>query len=67
MRAPDVTCAHIACTSLHTTPARPPHRSTYIVKQVSVRNRVCVLIDWFKSKTFGRAFTSPAEYFKDDE
>jgi hypothetical protein len=37
------------------------------VKQVSVRNRVCVLIDWLKAKAFGRDFTSPAEYLPEEE
>lgn len=29
-------------------------RSVYAVKQVDVRNRILVLFDWFKTKTFGR-------------
>ncbi len=29
-------------------------RSVYIVKQVSTRNRVLVLLDWMKSQVFGR-------------
>jgi len=29
-------------------------RSVYITKQVSFRNRVLILFDWFKAKLFGR-------------
>lgn len=32
-------------------------RSVYMVKQVSFRNRLLVLFDWFKSRMFGRDFT----------
>jgi len=32
-------------------------RSVYVVKQVSLRNRVLVLFDWVKSKVFGRDLT----------
>uniref|UniRef100_A0A0G4IC18 Uncharacterized protein n=1 Tax=Chromera velia CCMP2878 TaxID=1169474 RepID=A0A0G4IC18_9ALVE len=32
-------------------------RSVYLVKQVSTRNRVLVLVDWLKSKLFGRDLT----------
>jgi len=32
-------------------------RSVYVVKQVSFRNRVLVLFDWFKSRIFGRDLT----------
>eukprot|EP00611_Tribonema_gayanum_P008774 TRINITY_DN183_c0_g1_i1.p1 TRINITY_DN183_c0_g1~~TRINITY_DN183_c0_g1_i1.p1 ORF type:complete len:599 (-),score=180.28 TRINITY_DN183_c0_g1_i1:874-2670(-) len=42
-------------------------RSTYLVKQVSMRNRVCVAIDWFKAKAFGRDFTSPSDYYSVEE
>lgn len=32
-------------------------RSVYMVKQVSIRNRVLVAFDWFKSRVFGRDIT----------
>lgn len=30
------------------------YKSVYITKQVSVRNRVLILLDWMKAKVFGR-------------
>eukprot|EP00752_Nemacystus_decipiens_P005671 g5132.t1 len=32
-------------------------RSTYVVKQVSIRNRINVAVDWFKVRFFGRDIT----------
>ena len=35
----------------------PLPRSVYLSKQVSTRNRLLVLVDWLKAKSFGRDIT----------